>query len=81
MLSPVMRDGSTYSSLPLASGDATVTVEVEDQPAKPPPDSPPPGLAETGLSVFLLLVVAAALIAAGLGLKRFANRLEQGGTP
>lgn len=81
MLSPVMTDGFAYSSLPLASGDATVTVEVEHQPAKPPPDSPPPGLAETGLSVLFLLVVAAALTAAGLGLKRFADRFEQGGRP
>lgn len=81
MLSPVMKDGFAYSSLPLASGDATVTVEVEDTPAQSPPDAPPPGLADTGLSLLVLLVVAAALTAAGSLLKRFADRLEQGDTP
>ncbi len=81
MLSPVMNDAFAYSSLPLASGNATVTVEVEDQPAESPPGSPPPGLADTGLSLLVLLLVVAALTASGLLLKRFADRLDQGDTP
>lgn len=81
MLSPVMKDTFAYSSLALASENATVTVEVEDPPGESPPDSPPPGLADTGLSLLVLLVVVAAMTAAGLLLKRFADRLDQGDKP
>lgn len=81
MLSPVMNDELAYSSLPLASENATVTVEVENQPAESPPGTPPPGLADTGLSLVVLLVVVVALTAAGVLLKRFADRLDQGDRP
>lgn len=61
------------------SEGARVTVEVEGQPSGPPPESPlPPDLAETGLSLMVLLVMAAAFTATGLLLRRLADRLTRG---
>lgn len=58
-----------------------VTVEVEAHPAGPPPSAPPPVLADTGGPVVAVLGLAVALTAAGLLLRRLADRLGQGDTP
>jgi LPXTG-motif cell wall-anchored protein len=54
-------------------------VEVGREPADTPPVEPP-DLADTGASLLGLLVLGAALTAAGGWLRRKAHRAAQGGT-